>query len=148
MSARKVCRGTRPSRYHSERAISAPFSRPETLTLMPCAPSRMVVLTARRMARRNITRRSSCEAMFSATSRAWSSGFLISLMLTRTWCSLVSISLARSRLSLSMSSPFLPMTVPGRAVWIWIWVLSRWRSMSIWLTAASLRRLRSISRMR
>ena len=29
MSARNVCSGTRPSRYHSERAISAPFKRPE-----------------------------------------------------------------------------------------------------------------------
>src|ERR1700754_5095227 len=29
MSARSVCSGTRPSRYHSMRAISAPPSRPE-----------------------------------------------------------------------------------------------------------------------
>ena len=41
MSARSVCSGTRPSRYHSERAISAPFRRPETLILMPSAPRRM-----------------------------------------------------------------------------------------------------------
>ena len=29
MSARSVCSGTRPSRYHSRRAISAPFRRPD-----------------------------------------------------------------------------------------------------------------------
>jgi hypothetical protein len=31
MSARRVCSGTRPSRYHSERLISAPPRRPPTL---------------------------------------------------------------------------------------------------------------------
>src|SRR5262245_6468728 len=35
MSARSVCRGTRPSRYHSTRAISAPATRPDPL--MPMA---------------------------------------------------------------------------------------------------------------
>jgi hypothetical protein len=33
MSARSVCSGTRPSRYHSERAISAPFRRPADVDL-------------------------------------------------------------------------------------------------------------------
>ena len=33
MSARNVCRGTRPSRYVSYRAISAPPSRPEQATV-------------------------------------------------------------------------------------------------------------------
>ena len=32
MSARKVCSGMRPSRYHSVRAISEPLRRPDTRT--------------------------------------------------------------------------------------------------------------------
>src|SRR5678816_45522 len=40
MSARRVWSGSCPCRYHSERAISAPFKRPETRTLMPRAPKR------------------------------------------------------------------------------------------------------------
>ena len=77
-SRRETCaEGTRPSRYHSVRAISAPFRRPETLTLMPPAPRRIVLVTARFMARRNITRRSSCWAIPSATSCASSSGLRI-----------------------------------------------------------------------
>jgi hypothetical protein len=35
MSARNVCSGTRPSRLVSVRAISDPFKRPEMRTLMP-----------------------------------------------------------------------------------------------------------------
>ena len=84
MSARKVCSGMRPSRYHSVRAISEPFRRPETRTFTPRAPERMVLITARFMARRNITRFSICCAMESATSCESSSGFLISAMFRRT----------------------------------------------------------------
>src|SRR5258708_12599454 len=51
MSARSVCSGTRPSRYHSMRAISAPPRRPEQLMRMPWAPRRMADCTARFMAR-------------------------------------------------------------------------------------------------
>ena len=76
MSARSVCSGTRPSRYHSTRAISAPPSRPEQLMRMPSAPSRIADCTARFMARRKATRRSSCWAIVSATSLASTSGFL------------------------------------------------------------------------
>ncbi len=115
MLARNVCSGTRPSRYHSLRAISAPPSRPPQVTLMPWAPSRMADCTARFMARRKVTRFSSCWAMFSATSLASSSGFLTSTMLRVTSpeqrC-------ASSRRSVSISCPFLPITTPGRAVWI------------------------------
>src|SRR6202011_4937876 len=67
MSARSVCSGTRPSRYHSMRAISAPPRRPEQLMRMPSAPRRIADCTARFMARRNATRRSSCWAIDSAT---------------------------------------------------------------------------------
>src|SRR5580658_9980785 len=68
MSARNVCNGTRPSRLVSVRAISEPFRRPEMRTLIPNAPDRMVLVTARFMARRNITRFSSCCEIPSATS--------------------------------------------------------------------------------
>src|SRR5690606_30563680 len=131
MSARNVCKGTRPSRYHSERAISAPFSRPDTLTLMPSAPSRIVFVTARRIARRNCTRRSSCCAIPSATSCASSSGFLISEMFSRTSCSGIPKSRDTSLRSASMSSPFLPITMPGRAVWIVM--LAFFAGRSIWM---------------
>src|ERR1035437_6496151 len=40
MSARRVCSGKRPCRYHSERAISLPFRRPLTRTLIPLQPQR------------------------------------------------------------------------------------------------------------
>ena len=53
MSARSVCSGTRPSRYHSVRAISAPPRRPEHCTWMPRAPAFWALCTARFMARRN-----------------------------------------------------------------------------------------------
>src|SRR3954470_3797773 len=56
MSARKVCSGTRPSRYHSLRAISEPPRRPEHWTRMPRAPAFCAVCTARFMARRKLTR--------------------------------------------------------------------------------------------
>src|SRR5204862_520019 len=42
MSARSVCSGTRPSRSHSRRAISAPRSRPPQYTRTPFAPERIV----------------------------------------------------------------------------------------------------------
>ncbi len=118
MSARKVCSGMRPSRYHSVRAISAPFRRPETRTFTPSAPLRIVLITARFMARRNITRFSICCAMLSATSCASSSGLRISAMLIRTSATVMPRSFAVSWRSFSMSSPFLPITMPGRAVWI------------------------------
>src|SRR5207237_1253741 len=51
MSARNVCNGTRPSRYHSMRAISAPPRRPEQLMRMPSAPRRMADCTARLLVR-------------------------------------------------------------------------------------------------
>src|SRR5207249_6739532 len=56
MSARSVCRGSRPCRYHSLRAISAPFNRPATRTLMPLQPKRSAESTALRIARRKATR--------------------------------------------------------------------------------------------
>src|SRR6185312_3266082 len=112
MSARSVCSGTRPSRYHSQRAISMPFRRPDDMILMPCAPRRIAFCMARFMARRNMMRFSSCCVIESAISLASISGLRTSSMLTATgtpnWR-------PSSRLRFSMSSPFLPITTPGRA---------------------------------
>jgi hypothetical protein len=66
------------------RAISAPFRRPDRRTFTPSAPLRIVLITARFIARRNITRFSICCAMPSATSCASSSGLRISAMFRRT----------------------------------------------------------------
>src|SRR5215212_3462110 len=84
MSARKVCSGNRPCKCHSLRAISAPFRRPLTFTLMPCAPKRSDSSTAFLMARRKAMRFSSCAAIFSACSCAFSSGLWISWIDTST----------------------------------------------------------------
>ena len=115
MSARSVCSGTRPSEYCSVRAISAPPRRPETWILQPLAPERMALVSERFIARRNATRFWSCSAIDCATSLASSSGRLISRMLTLialpvSWC--------RSRRRASTSEPDLPITMPGRAVWM------------------------------
>ena len=56
--------------------------------------------------------------MPSATSSASSSGLRISAMFKRTSCSGMVSSFETSERSFSMSSPFLPITMPGRAVWI------------------------------
>ncbi len=137
MSARKVCSGMRPSRYHSVRAISEPFKRPDTRTFTPNAPLRMVLITARFMARRNITRFSICCAMLSATSCESSSGLRISAMLIRTSATAMLSSFAVSWRSFSMSSPFLPITMPGRAVWIVMLTFFAARSIWMRLTEAS-----------
>ena len=42
----EVCSGTLPSRYHSEREISAPFNRPELRRRIPCAPKSIATCTA------------------------------------------------------------------------------------------------------
>ena len=100
---------------------------------MPCAPKRIADCTARFMARRKATRRSSCWAMPSAISFASISGLRISTMLRLT--SLVVI-LAMSRRSLSISAPFLPMTTPGRAECSVIRVFFAARSMRMRAIAA------------
>jgi len=76
------------------------------------------LVTTRFIARRNITRRSSCWATLSATSLASSSGLRISAMFTLTALTPSPDRPAISWRSRSMSSPFLPITIPGRAVWI------------------------------
>ena len=76
---------------------------------------RMAFCTARFIARRNDTRRSSCWAMFSATSAASISGLRTSTMLR---CSSDLVNCASFLRSTSMSAPFLPMITPGRAAWI------------------------------
>ena len=119
------------------RAISEPFRRPDTRTFTPSAPLRIVFITARFMARRNMTRRSICCAMPSATSCASTSGLRISAMLRRTSCTAMPIIFATSPRRRSMSSPFLPITTPGRAVLIVMLALRAARSMWMRLTEAS-----------
>jgi hypothetical protein len=63
MSARRVCSGTRPSEYFSERDISPPPSRPPHITLTPWAPDLIADASERFIARRKLTRFSSCSAM-------------------------------------------------------------------------------------
>ena len=88
-------------------------------------------------------RRSSCCAIDSATSCASSSGLRTSVTLM--WAGTPIISLTSLR-SFSMSSPRLPITTPGRAVWIVTRAVLAGRSIRILLMPAAARRLRSISR--
>ena len=93
----------------------------------------MALVTARRIARRNMIRRSSWLATLSATRRASSSGLRISSTPMFTGQSIIR---ATSRRSLSMSSPFLPITMPGRAVWTTMRALRAGRRIWMWLTEA------------
>src|SRR5262252_5690119 len=112
MSARSVCSGTRPSRYHSVRAISEPPRRPEHCTRMPSAPAFCAFCTARFIARRKATRPASWSATPWAMSAASSSGCLISWMLSWTLLlPVMAVSPARRR---SASAPRRPITGPGR----------------------------------
>src|SRR5215218_7798879 len=138
MSARSVWSGMRPSLYPSVRAISAPFRRPPTCTLIPSAPARMAFCTARFMARRKLTRCTSWCAIESATSCASTSGRLTSSTLIAT--SLPGERRASSSRSLSTSAPPLPITTPGRAVCTVTMVLPGLRSISISLSEAWPRR--------
>ncbi|EWS65379.1 hypothetical protein Y695_01358 [Hydrogenophaga sp. T4] len=72
----------------------------------------MAFCIARFMARRNMMRFSSCCVMLSAISLASISGLRTSSMLTATGTPSLA---ASSFFSFSMSSPFLPITTPGRA---------------------------------
>ena len=90
-----------------------PFSLPALMILMPCAPRRMAFCIARFMARRNMMRFSSCWAMESAMSCASISGLRISSMFTCTCCT--PMMRRSSAFNDSISSPFLPITTPGRA---------------------------------
>ena len=97
------------------RAISAPPSRPETWIFTPFAPERIALVSARFIARRKATRFCSCSAIDCATSRASSSGRLISRMFTFTALLVILWSSLRRA---STSEPDLPITMPGRAVWM------------------------------
>ena len=97
------------------RAISAPPRRPETWIRTPLAPERIAEVSARFIARRKATRFCSCSATDCATSLASSSGRLISRMFTFTDLPVI---LWSSRRSASTSLPDLPITMPGRAVWM------------------------------
>jgi len=88
---------------------------------------------------------SSCWAIESATSWASTSGLRISSMLRPTSPPIIR---RRSARSVSMSSPFLPMTTPGRALWIVIRALRAGRSIEIFATDACDSFLRRYSRTR
>jgi hypothetical protein len=92
------------------RAISMPFSRPAHMILMPWAPRRIAFCIARFIARRNMIRFSSCCEIESEMSCASISGFRISSMFKPTSPPIIR---RRSERSVSMSSPFLPMTTRG-----------------------------------
>src|SRR5215208_920174 len=115
MSASKVCNGTRPSEIVSCRLISMPPRRPPHWILTPSAPLRIVLVRARFIVLRNAALPSSCSAMDSATSEASSSGRDTSRTLT---CTFLLVRRSSSVLKASTSLPPLPMTMPGRAVWI------------------------------
>ena len=97
------------------RAISAPPSRPDTWIFTPLAPERIALVSARFIARRKATRFWSCSAIDWATSLESSSGRLISRMFTFTALPVILWSSLRSA---STSEPDLPITMPGRAVWM------------------------------
>src|SRR5918998_1000848 len=115
MSASSVCSGTRPSEMVSDRLISMPPRRPPHWILAPCAPLLMELVKARFIVRRNAARLASCSAMDSATSAAFSSGRGTSR--TFTWTFFL-VRRSSSLLRASTSEPPLPITMPGRAVWM------------------------------
>ena len=137
MSAFRVCSGMLPSLYHSQRAISMPFRRPEDMILMPLAPRRIAFCIARFIARRNMMRFSSCWVIESAISWASTSGLRTSSMLTATGTPRRRPS---STFRFSMSSPFLPITTPGRAEKIVMRAFLAGRSIRMRDTAAFFRR--------
>src|SRR5512139_1872099 len=110
-----------------------PFRRPEDMILMPWSPRRMAFCIARFIARRNMMRFSNCCVMLSAISWASISGLRISSMLTVTG---TPRRLVSSAFRFTMSSPFLPMTTPGRAEKIVMRAFLAGRSMSTRDTAA------------
>src|ERR671917_615355 len=115
MPASSVCNGTRPSEIVSCRLISIPPRRPPHWILAPCAPLLMEEVRARFIVRRNAARLASCSAMDSATSAAFNSGRGTSRTFTWTFF-LVRRSSSFRRASTSL--PPLPITMPGRAVWM------------------------------
>ena len=138
MSARKVCSGTRPSRNHSVRAISAPFRRPRHADL-------------------HAQRADAHRAHHGALHRAAEHHALLDLLRDAVGDELrVELGLAdlgdveahvvdrhaehlaqSAARSFSMSSPFLPITMPGRAVWIVMLTFLAARSIWMRLTEAS-----------
>src|ERR671916_908551 len=132
MSASSVCSGTRPSEMVSDRLISRPPKRPPHWILAPSAPLRMALVSARFMVRLKAARPSSCSAMDSATSLALSSGLDTSRTLT---CTFLPVRRSRSLLRASTSLPPLPITMPGRAVWMSTAISPCSAALRIWMSA-------------
>jgi hypothetical protein len=128
-----------PLRTGDFRAVEAAT----TLTLMPSAPRRIALPTARFIARRNMMRRSSCCAIDSATSCASSSGLRTSVTLM---CAGTPIIVGHFLAQLLDVLARLPITTPGRAVWMVTRAVLAGRSIRILLIPAAASFLRSISR--
>ena len=120
-----------------------PFRRPDDISLMPWAPRRIAFCIARFIARRNMMRFSSCWVIESAISCASISGLRTSSMLTATGTPRRRVS---SAFRFSMSSPFLPITTPGRAEKIVMRAFFAGRSIRMRDTAALFRRAFRYSR--
>ncbi len=93
----------------------------------------MAFCIARFMARRNMMRFSSCWVIESAISWASISGLRTSSMFT---CTGTPISFCSWPRKFSISSPFLPITTPGRALYTVILAFLAGRSITTLLTAA------------
>ena len=133
LSARSVCSGTRPSRYHSVRLISAPPRRPGTAR--GCPGRRPASRSARRASWPGGTRRGrrAGRRRPGRSARRRVSGCLISspvlVLDLRVAADLRERSMSlRSR---SASAPLRPITMPGRAVWTSTQIWSRVRSISM-----------------
>jgi hypothetical protein len=133
MSARSVCSGKRPCRYHSERAISLPFRRPRHADLDALAAE------AQRRIDRLAHGAPEADALFQLQRDRFRHQLRVEFRLVhflnvdmdfaaRRFCS--------SCLSLSISAPLRPMMMPGRAVRMMMRSLLPGRSISTELTPA------------
>jgi len=112
MSARSVCSGTRPRGTTPACNLDA-VQRPALMILIPCAPRRIAFCSPAFMRAEHDALLQLLRDRIGDQLRV-TSALRISSMLTCTICTPRSL---RSRLEISMFSPFLPMTTPGRALW-------------------------------
>ena len=104
------------------------------MILMPCAPKRMAFCIARFMARRNIT--ALFQLLGDSVGNDLRVGFWLANFFNIDDAPARVIMRLKSARSLSMSSPFLPITTPGRALKMVIRAFLAGRSMTILLTDA------------
>lgn len=128
MLVRRVCSGTRFSRYYSVRAIFASFRRSLILILIFLAFRRIAFCIVRFIVRRNITRRFSWEVMLLVISFAFSLGLRISAMLICVGTLAMFVTILRSFFTFLF---FLSITIFGRVVWMVIRMFLVGRSITI-----------------